>query len=244
MERSVVGLASSRAHRDASSCACIPVVDKDIRLAICVPVHQITSLRSKGHIAPMLRDGWPERTASGTLATIGGHRHAGRLVRGSVVDENVRRAIGVAEHQVAGQRLKGHIVSVGRDGWHLRPALALRAIGGHRDAHRLAGLLVVDKDINRVVGITEHQIVGPGLEGDVAPVGRDGRVQAGDVPLCSIRGHRDAGGLAGQQVVDKNIAGIVGVIRHQVVGIRIKGHIAPIVRDRGPSRTLIPLGAF
>jgi len=100
---------------------------------------------------------------------------------------------------------------------------------------------VTDKDIAQPVRVRGDQVVGIRPKRHVAAVGADRAGRATFVPLLTRRTDADTRGLAGLAVTDKGIGLIIRVPGDQVVGIRIKRHVAPVGADRGGIATFIPL---
>ena len=88
---------------------------------------------------------------------------------------------------------------------------------------------VTDKDVVRSIGITFYQVGSIGFEGHVAPIAGDGWINriAGGY-LRTAGGDRDAGRLSGMAVVDEDVRHFIRIPRHQVRGVRIEGHVAPV----------------
>ena len=111
-----IPLRAVRSQRDARRPPALPVVDKNITIAIRIPAHQVISKGHKSHVAPVGGNGWSKGVVA-PLRAVGGHRDSLRPPALPVVDENVPSAICIPAHQVAGSGLKRHVAPVGGDGW-------------------------------------------------------------------------------------------------------------------------------
>src|SRR5690606_28545428 len=118
--------------------------------------------------------------------------------------KSVLPSVSIAVNQVAGQRVKGHITAVCRDGGARGDAISCRSVGGYRDERGLACLPVMHEDAHK--GEADGpQVAGPRVKGHVAAVRGDGRVFGRLIPLRPIGGYRDAGGLARLPVAHEDV---------------------------------------
>ena len=168
--------------------------------------HRAAGTRPDEHVTAVVGVAWDEvgcgrgeadRSAIGTdpgcrpAAGVGGldaagrDADAGRLSGGEVALEHVGDAVGVAGHQVAGQRGEDDEAPVGADAGVGRGAICLPA-GAERRAGGGAGGEVSDEHVTHAVRVAGHQVGRARDEGNQRAVGRDG-----DAILCRglVGGH-------------------------------------------------------
>ena len=213
-----VSLRTVGGNGDARGLACFTVVDEDIPITVGVTAHKVAGQRIKCHVAPVSGDGRVGAGLTISLRAVGCDGNARGLPRLTVVDKDVRGAVSVSAHKVAGPRHKRHVAPVSGDGREIvGQVLPLRAVGCDGDTRGLARLTVVDKDVPGAVGVAAHKVAGRRRKCHVASVGRDRGEFGIVIPLRAVRGNRDARGLPRLAVVDEDILTVVGIGAHQVV---------------------------
>ena len=156
---------------------------KDIRGVVGIAGRQVRGIRFKGHIVPVGTDRGvrtcPVRLQSGAV-----HAHPPGLYRRPIADEDIRRIIDIAGHQIRGSRLEGHVLSITADRRIQTPSVCLRSsIVDQTYSACLPGCPVVHEDIRGVVGIAGRQVRGIRFKGYVAPIRTDRGVCAHSVNI-------------------------------------------------------------
>ena len=147
------------------------------------------------------------------------------------MDKDIGHQVGIVGDEVGGFRLKGHKEAAPGDGGVVGPFIPLPTSGSNGNTGRHAALPIADKNIAPPIGIARDKLIGPGLEGHKAAVGRDDRPTRPVICLPAIAVDRGPDGLARLPIVDKDILDLVVVVGHQVVGFGTKGHVAAVGRD-------------
>jgi hypothetical protein len=169
------------------------------------------------------------------------------------VHKDVGRLVGVARYQIGRGRIEGHIAAVIADVKlaqaplvdAIEAAVRIALVAGAVHAHPLgdAGLTLVHEHVHAVadrgraagvVGVSRHQIVGPGREGDVAAVGADEGPGDPGVGLLTGTVHTHSLSHAGLAVVHEDVLEkVVGVVRHQVFGPGYERDVPAVGADGG-----------
>ena len=225
-----IGLPALAVDADADGLPRLPVVDEDVDILVGIAVHQVGGVGTEAHETAVSAE-TGGCAASVGLAAPAVDAHPGGLPRLPVMDEDVRHPIGVAVHQVGGERLEGHVSApaVYAATGAASVGLAAPAVGAHPSG--FPGLPVVDKDIGGFVAVAVHQVGGKGLEGDEASAATEAGNPAGAVALDSAVGKADPGGPPRLPVVDEDVQRSVGVAVHQVGGEGLESDEASAVAD-------------
>ena len=123
------------------------VMNEDVRPAIGVDTDQVAGRRAKSDITAVGRDDGIVVGCIISLCAIRGDGDTRGLPGLSVMNEDVRPAIGVAADQVAGRRVKSDITAIGRDVGMKGTIIPLCAIGGDGDTCGLPSLPVMNEDV-------------------------------------------------------------------------------------------------
>ena len=131
--------------------------DEDVGLPIGVARHQVGGLRFERERAAVAADRGVEAGGVG-LASVSRDAHPAGDSGLTVVNEDVGVAVGVAVHQVGGERGERDEASVGVD--HGRDARFIALAPGRVEAGPLghSGLPIVDEDVGAQVGVARHQV--------------------------------------------------------------------------------------
>ncbi len=165
-----------------------------------------------------------------SAAGIGGD--AGGDARLGILDVYVTGVVGVvARRQQVGVGLEGYPAAVGGDGRVVAGEHPLMAVGISGDPDRCPGLGVLEKDILPVVVIERHQVGGVGFEGYVAAVGGDGGRQALGARLVAAGIGGDPRDVSRLDILQVDVADVVGIPSLQEVGVRLEGDPAAVGGD-------------
>ena len=107
----VVAHSATRADRDTTRLAGLPVMDKDVPRLIRVPRHEVAGVGLERHVAAVIGDGRVVGIVVALHAT-GTNRDTGGLSRLPVTDKDIGHPICIAANEVNGDRLKGYIAAV------------------------------------------------------------------------------------------------------------------------------------
>src|SRR6266516_4102455 len=197
---------------------------------------------------------------AGTVPAHAGAVHAGALGRSGepVVDEHVVGEVVVAGDEVVGTRMEGHESAVRADRRPVTEPVRLAFCAAHADPLGGTGEPVADEDVRRAVPVLLHQVRRFRRESDESAVGADRRVarhaddSAVPVALTALAVHADALGRAGDAITNEDVGDAVGVLWHQVAGLRgerddpavraDRRHLADEIRFRAAAADAHPLG--
>lgn len=232
-----IGLACPGCQAHPQHLPACTIVDEHILQCIEVPRNQVAGGGLERHMAAIGRQGRIAAPRVG-LRAVAGHAHTPGLPGLAIVHEHVLRAVGVVGHEIPGRRVKGHVTTVGGNDGTRAGTECLAACAGDAHAFRLAGLAIMDEDVDCQVGVTGHQIAGCRRERDMTPVAGYRSGETRTRCLGAAAGNTDPLGLAGLAIAHEYIDILVGITRHQR-GHRRKERDAVTIGGNGRQLTRI-----
>jgi len=156
------------------------------------------------------------------------------------VQEHIRKAIGIGEHEIIARRGEGDVPPLGVDGGLPTGRGRLCAIAADTDACCRVHQQVPHVDVIDAVGVCGY---GRGCGGErheasiTADAGRGRTVGQFAADFVQTDAHRGAG----PPVVDEHIGVAVGVAYHEVRCVRDESHEVPIAADAGRVGVIVAL---
>ena len=179
-------------------------MDKDVRVIVSIPQHQVGGEGLEGDETTPGADGWVQ-AAEVPLVAIGVHTHPSDDAGAAIMDKDVKDRVGVTLNQIRGGRVEGDKTPLAADRGVPAVIIPLATGAINADPGGAAGAAVMDKDVDDAVGVVQYQVRGGGEKGDEAPVGADGGIEAMTVPLAASAVHADPGSDSGVAIMDEDV---------------------------------------
>ncbi len=175
----------------------------------------------KHHVTAIGRDSGPENALhlAGQALAIGTLRGAGDRPAQHVLHEDIVAVIAVIAGEIGGGAVKGDISAIRGDGRRVhRPGTGLYPIGGEVHPQGRRGEHVLAEDIDRIIRVIIHDIIGGAEKGDIAPIGRDCRREGYRIRRQPIGCSGDNQHRPRRHVLAENIGKAIAIIDGEVGG--------------------------